>query len=113
MSILIISQIRILHSIIGRLLLIVFSILYLIDYRLSIGLMVTLDPELQLNLRQQLSLLHQIRRALFQLERLVTAKIARKMFNPSLMESILKLRCNKLWESAKDLTSHNAFIKHF
>ena len=75
--------------------------------------MVIPDPELLLNLRQQLSLLHQIRRALFQLERLVTEKIARKMFNPYPMESILKLHCNKLWESAKDLTSHNVFIKHF
>ena len=75
--------------------------------------MVIPDQELQLNLKQQLFLLHQIRRALFQLEHQVTEKIARKMFHPFLMESILKLRCNKLWELAKDLTSHNVFIKHF
>ena len=73
---------------------------------------VILEPELPQNLRLLLFLQH-IKRFPTLSELQVIVKIARKTFQQFLMELAPKVHCNKLWELAKDLTSHNAFIKHF
>ena len=73
---------------------------------------VILEPELPLNLRLLLFYQH-IKRFLTLSELQVIEKIARKTFQQFLMESALKVHCNKLWELVKVLTSHNVYIKHF